>query len=184
LFGDYGALSPALSAPVGALKCIPAEFRGKVSGFLLQGVITKQLIPSIEWGVTLPLIDQFVGVQVYADLSMYARTWMSFDPQVNTYGISLLADGNIGGGVSGGLYALKVHANAQMGISGLYYSNGSYNVTGCGSVNAGVSAEVFYGLGWTGVDITSPDIGLKMKISDNGCDFSLMLGSCGENLCP
>lgn len=184
LFGDYGALSPALSAPFGALKCIPAEFRGKVSGFLLQGVITKQLIPSIEWGVTLPLIDQFVGVQVYADLSMYARTWMSFDPQVNTYGISLLADGNIGGGVSGGLYALKVHANAQMGISGLYYSNGSYNVTGCGSVNAGVSAEVFYGLGWTGVDITSPDIGLKMKISDTGCDFSLMLGSCGENLCP
>lgn len=184
LFGDYQAIPPALSSPFGALKCIPSEFQGKMSGFLLQGSITKQLIPSIEWGVTLPLIDQFVGVQVYADLSMYARTWMTFDPQVNTYGISLLAEGNIGGGLSGGLYSLSVHANAQMGISGTYFSNGSYNVTGCGSVKAGVSAEVFYGLGWTGVDITSPDLGLKMKISDSGTDFNLILGSCGDNLCP
>ena len=184
LFGDYQSVPPAISAPYGALKCIPAAFKNKVSGFLLQGTLTKQLIPSIEWGVTLPLIDEFVGVEIHADLAFNARTWMSFDPQVNNYGIALLAEGNIGGGASSGVFKLSTHANAQLGISGTYFSNGSYDVTGCGSVKAGVSAEVFYGLGWTGVDITSPDFGLKMKISDTGCNFNLMLGSCGENICP
>jgi len=184
LFGDYLAVPPDLATPFGALKCIPSAFQNKVSGFLLQGTLTKQLIPAIEWGVTLPLIDTYVGVQVHADLSMNARTWMSFDPQVNNYGISLLAEGNIGGGASSGIFALSTNANAQLGITGTYFSNGSYSVEGCGSVKAGVSAEVFYGLDWVGVDLTSPDLGLKMKISDSGCNFNLLLGSCGENLCP
>lgn len=186
LFGDYNAVPAQISTNFGSLKCIPAEFQGKVSGFLLQGRMTKQLIPQIEWGVTLPKIDLFVGAQLSADLTMHARTWMSFDPNVNTYGIALLAEGNISGGISGGIYSLYTSANAQLGISGTYYSNGSYNVTGCGSVKAGVTASVWLPepVGWTGVSITSPDIGLKMKISDSGCDFNLLLESCGENLCP
>ncbi|PKP47779.1 MAG: hypothetical protein CVT94_10295 [Bacteroidetes bacterium HGW-Bacteroidetes-11] len=184
LFGDYLAVPPDLATPFGALKCIPSAFQNKVSGFLLQGTLTKQLIPSIEWGVTLPLIDTYVGVQIYADLSMNARTWMSFDPQVNNYGISLLAEGNIGGGASSGIFALSTNANAQLGISGTYFSNGSYSVEGCGSVQAGVSAQVFYGAAWVGVDLTSPSLGLMMSINDNDWKFKLLLGSCGENLCP
>jgi TANFOR domain-containing protein len=186
LFGDYNAVPASIATNFGSLKCIPAEFQGKVSGFLLQGRMTKQLIPEIKWGVTLPKIDLFVGAQLRADLTLHARTWMSFDPNVNTYGIALLAEGNICGGVSGGIYSLYTSANAQLGISGTYYSNGSYNVTGCGSVKAGVTASVWLPepVGWTGVSITSPDIGLKMKISDSGTDFGLILESCGDNLCP
>lgn len=184
LFGDYSAVPPAIGGNFGSLRCIPPEFQGKVSGFLLQGRLTKQLIPSIEWGVTLPVIDQFVGVQLNADLSLNARTWMTFDPAVNTYGIALLAEGNINGGLSGGVYNISTFANAQLGISGTYYSNGNFDVTGCGSVKAGVSAEVLTPLGWEGVSIASPDIGLKLKISNTGTDFGLMLGSCGDNLCP
>ncbi len=184
LFGDYSAVPPAIGNTFGALKCIPPEFQNKVSGFLLQGTLTKQLIPSIEWGVTLPIIDEFVGVQINADVSMNARTWMSFDPAVNSYGISLLAEGNIGGGVSAGLFKISANANAQLGIAGVYYSNGDYTVLGCGSVKAGVSAEVLTPVGWEGVSLTSPDLGLKMKIGNTGTDFSLMLGSCGDNLCP
>lgn len=186
LFGDYKAVPPALGAPFGALKCIPTEFQNKVSGFLLQGGITKQLIPSIEWGVTIPVIEEFVGVQVNADLSINARTWMSFDPTVNTYGFSLLAEGAISGGASGGVFRLSTYAGAQLGISGVYYSNGNYNITGCGSMKAGVEAEVYTPppIGWIGVDIPSPEIGLTMKISSSGKGFSLILGSCGDNLCP
>jgi hypothetical protein len=184
LIGDYQAIPPTLKAPFGALKCIPSGFQTSVSGFLLQGGLTKQLIPPIEWGVTLPLIDKFVGVSLSADVSLNARAWMSFAPQVNEYGLSLLAEGNIEGGLSGGVFDISANANAQLGISGTYYSNGNYNITGCGSVQAGVKAEVFYGLGWTGVDITSPDIGLKMKIGNSGTDFKIILGSCGDNLCP
>ena len=184
LIGDYKAIPPTLKAPFGALKCIPSGFQNSVSGFLLQGGLTKQLIPPIEWGVTLPLIDKFVGVSLSADVSLNARTWMSFGPQVNEYGLSLLAEGNVAGGLSGGLFDISANANAQLGISGTYYSNGNYNIIGCGSVQAGVKAEVFYGLGWTGVDLTSPNIGLKMKIGNAGTDFSIILGSCGDNLCP
>lgn len=184
LFGDYAAVPPEIGNLFGALKCIPLDFQNKVSGFLLQGTLTKQLIPSIEWGVTLPLIDQFVGVQLKADLSMTARTWMSFNPEVNTYGISLLADGYVQGGVSSGLFRVSAFANAQLGITGSYYSNGDYEVLGCGSVKAGVEAEVFYGIDWTGVSLVSPDVGLKMKIGNTGTSFNLILGSCGENLCP
>jgi hypothetical protein len=105
---------------------------------------------------------------------------------VNTYGIALLAEGNISGDLSGGIYSVNTHANAQLGISGTYYSNGNYNVTGCGSVSAGVKAEVWLPepVGWTGVDLTSPDIGLKMSIGNTGTDFNLLLGKCGDNLCP
>jgi TANFOR domain-containing protein len=184
LFGDYSAVPPEIVSNFGALKCIPPEFQGKVSGFLLQGRLTKQIIPSIEWGVTIPVINQFVGVQLNADLSLNARTWMTFDPAVNTYGIALLAEGNINGGISAGVYNISTFANAQLGISGTYYSNGNFNVTGCGSVKAGVSAEVLTPMGWEGVSIASPDIGLKMKISNTGTDFGLMVGSCGDNLCP
>ncbi|MDY0103500.1 MAG: hypothetical protein RBS07_11215 [Lentimicrobium sp.] len=184
LIGDYQTIPPTLKAPFGALKCIPSGFQNSVSGFLLQGGLTKQLIAPIEWGVTLPLIDKFIGVNLSADVSLNARTWMSFAPQVNEYGLSLLAEGNIAGGLSGTAFNISANANAQLGISGTYYSNGNYNIIGCGSVQAGVKAEVFYGLGWTGVDITSPDIGLKMKISNSGSDFNLILGSCGDNLCP
>lgn len=186
LFGDYSAVPPAIESNFGALKCIPPEFQGKVTGFLLQGRLAKQLIPPIQWGVTLPLIDQYVGVYLGADLSLNARTWMSFDPAVNTYGIALLAEGNVSGGLSGGVYNIAAYANAQLGISGTYYSNGGYNVTGCGSVGAGVKAEVWLPepVGWTGVSVASPDIGIKMMISNSGTDFNLLLGKCGENLCP
>lgn len=186
LFGDYSAVPPAIQGNYGALRCIPPEFQGRVSGFLLQGRLTKQLIPPIEWGVTLPKIDLKVGVFIGADLTMNARTWMSFDPAVNTYGIALLAEGNISGDLSGGIYSINTHANAQLGISGTYYSNGNYNVTGCGSVSAGVKAEVWLPepVGWTGVDLTSPDVGLKMTIGNTGTDFNLLLGKCGDNLCP
>lgn len=186
LFGEYNSVPSSISTNFGSLRCIPPEFQSKVTGFLLQGRLTKQLIPPIEWGVTLPKIDVFVGVSLNADLTLNARTWMSFDPAVNTYGISLLAEGNISGGISGGIYNLYTSANAQLGISGVYYSNGNYSVTGCGSVKAGVSANVWLPepIGWTGVSLTSPDVGLKMRISNTGTDFNLLLGSCGDNLCP
>ncbi len=184
LIGAYDAIPPTLKAPFGALKCIPSGFQNSISGFLLQGGLTRQLIPPIEWGVNVPLIDQFVGVSLSADVSLNARTWMSFAPEVNEYGLSLLAEGKITGGVSATGVKISANANAQLGISGVYYSNGDYTILGCGSVQAGVQAEVFYGIGWTGVDITSPDIGLMMKISNTGTDFNLILGSCGDNLCP
>lgn len=184
LFGDYSAVPPSIGTAFGALKCIPPAFQGKVSGFLLQGGITKQIIPSIEWGVTVPILDEYVGVQVKADFSLNARTWMSFDPQVNNYGIALLAEGVVAGGVNSGVLALSTYAKAQMGVAGTYSSNGNYEVMGCGSVSAGVEAEVFAGIDWVGVDITSPDVGLTMKIANTGMNFKLLLGSCGDNLCP
>jgi hypothetical protein len=96
----------------------------------------------------------------------------------------VLAEGNIGGGASSGIFEVNSNATAQLGITGTYYSNGSYSVVGCGSVQAGVTAQVFYGLGWVGVDLTSPSLGLMMSINDNDWKFKLLLESCSENLCP
>ncbi len=184
LFGDYSAIPPTVGSPFGALKCIPSAFQGKVSGFLLQGGITKQIIPSIEWGVEVPILETYVGVMVKADFSLNARTWMSFDPQVNSYGISLLAEGVVAGGVNSGVLALSTYAKAQMGVSGTYFSNGNYEVMGCGSVSAGVEAAVYSVVDWISVDIPSPSIGLTMKIANTGMSFNMLLGNCGDNLCP
>lgn len=188
LIGDYTAVPPTISAPYGSMTCIPPEFQGMVSGFLLQGSITKQLIPPVECGFTLPIIDMFVGVGVSADLSLSARTWMSFGSNVNSYGIATLAEGKISGGLAGGLFTVDVNADAQIGVSGTYYSNGTYSLIGCGSVQAGVSASVFLPdelpPTWESVSVTSPALGIKMNITNNGVDCDLILGSCSQNVCP
>jgi TANFOR domain-containing protein len=185
LFGDYSDVPPDLTVQYGAVKCIPPAFQGSVRGFLLQGSITKQLIPSIEWGVTLPVIDKFIGVELNADVSMFARLWMTFDPNVNTYGMAMLAEGNINGGVSTGTIDLSAFANAQLGIAGTYHSDGYYHLIGCASLALGVSASVFVGIDWIDVSLASPDVGLKMDIDRNtGMSFGLKLGSCAENMCP
>ena len=184
LFGAYNAVPPAITGTMGSMRCIPSEFQGSVSGFLLQGRLTKQLIPSLSWGTTLPIIDQFVGLQLQADLSLYARTWMSFNEATNNYGIAMLAEGNISGGVYTGLYNMSTSVNAQLGVLGEYKSNGIYSIIGCGSVHASMNAEVMTPTGYEGVSVSSPDIGVKMHVSNAGTNLQLILGKCGENLCP
>ncbi|MEE4176769.1 MAG: hypothetical protein V2I46_04595 [Bacteroides sp.] len=186
LFGDYKDVPPALAAPFGALTCIPSAFQSHVSGFLLQGSLTKELIHPIEWGVPVPESDEVIGVKVNADLSLYARTWMSFDPAVNTYGLSLMAQGDIAGSASIEVFNVSAYAKAQLGIAGVYYSNGNYDITGCGSLSAGASAEFLTPLGWIDWSTPSPEFGLTLKIASTGTDFNLFLGSCTSSgsLCP
>ncbi len=187
LFGDYTTVPPSISAPYGSMTCIPPEFQGSVSGFLLQGSITKQLIPPVECGFTLPVIDQFVGVNVSADLSLTARTWMTFGSNVNSYGIATMAEGKVSGGLATGVFNINVNTNAQLGVSGTYYSNGNFSLIGCGSVQAGVSGSVCCdptSLEWVDFNLASPALGIKMNISNSGVDCDLLLESCSSNICP
>ncbi len=186
LFGDYSAVPPALAAPFGALTCIPPAFQNKVSGFLLQGSLTKEILPAQGWGVPVPKSDQVLGVNVNADVSLYARTWMSFDPAVNTYGLALMATGDVAGNASIEVFKVSAYAQAQLGVAGVYYSNGNYDITGCGSLSVGASAEFLTPLGWIDWGVDAPDFGLKLKIASTGTDFNLFFGSCTSrgSLCP
>lgn len=187
LFGDYDGVPPSLSSGFGSFKCIPPEFKDHVSGFLISAGITKPIIDPIS----IPAV--LVTIKAGLDVSLNARTWMSFGGAGTTYGIGVLAEGNayFNGTCEATCTSLKVSANAQFGISGTYNTSGLFNVDGCASLSLGLKGEQC--LGAMGIccgscclsaDILDVTLGANVHYDNtNGVSFGLKSSSC-DSQCP
>ncbi|MEI6172890.1 MAG: hypothetical protein WCR01_04010 [Bacteroidota bacterium] len=187
LFGDYDAVPPALNAGFGSFKCIPSSFQNHVSGFLISAGVNKPIVDPITISAVL------LTVEAGLDLSLNARSWMSFDEGGTTFGIGVLAEGNayFNGNCEATCSSLNVGANAQFGISGTYNTSGLFNVDGCSSLSLTLRGEqcvgamgVCCGSCCLGVDILDVTLGANVHYdNNNGVNMNLITSSCNTQ-CP
>ena len=187
LFGDYGGVPPTISTGYGSFKCIPSDFQTHISGFLLSAGIKKPVVDPISISAVL------VTVNAGVDVSLNARTWMSFGGDGTTFGIGALAEGTayFGGTCEATCTSLTVGADLQFGIGGTYSTNGTFSVDGCSSIGLTLKGEQCLGAmgiccGSCCLDVDILDVILGANVhydNNNGVSIGLQTSSCSTQ-CP
>lgn len=187
-FGKYSGYPTELSAGMGDIKCLPSAFTNKVSGFIFQAGLHKQLLPSIHFS-----IPALLTVDFKADLGLTTRVWKEFGGN-NEYGLSLLAKGVVSasGSCDATCTEFGASADAQIGITGIYQPTTKYYaINGCGSVGFELGITQKLGAldiccGACSVTVNSghKDVGVNVSYDSNsGANFDLQFQSCGSQ-CP
>jgi TANFOR domain-containing protein len=187
LIGDYNNVPPVMSGKYGSYKCLPSSFKNHISGFLLQAGGKVELLSGLHFDFVLASVD--VGV----DVGNVQRMWMSFDDAGNTYGIALLQYCHIyaEGGLEATCTSVSAGMEFEMGASGVYVSNGNYEINGCASTSFHISGKQCLGaLGvccddcCASVGIGDPTVGLTLHYDNvNGVDYGITSSSCNKQ-CP
>jgi TANFOR domain-containing protein len=183
MFGNYTGISAEVANKIGEARCLPSDFKQNMHGFFLSAGITKQVLPHLNWDFGVVSVD--AGV----DLSIDARTFMTFGQGGTVFGLGIMAEGHAFASGSCDVTCTSVTADAklQVGISGDYnVTNHNFNIDGCASVALKLIAEqcvpVLVGCGPCGsLDLAAITLGATMHLDNiNGFSMGITTQSCDQ----
>jgi TANFOR domain-containing protein len=183
MFGNYTGLPAEVASKIGNARCLPNDFKQNMHGFFLTAGITKQVLPRIDWDFGV------VSVTAGVDLSVDARTFMTFGQGGTRFGLGVLAEGHAyaSGKCKATCTSVTADANLQVGVSGDYNASSHvFSIDGCASASLKLVAEqcvpVLVGCGPCGsLNLASVTLGANMHL-DNSSGFSMGIttSSCDQ----
>jgi hypothetical protein len=117
---------------------LPNDFKQNIHGFFLSAGITKQVLPHLNWDFGVVSVD--AGV----DLSINARTFMTFGQGGTIFSLGVLAEGHAfaSGHCKPTCTSVSADTSLQVGISGDYnVTTKTFNIDGCASASLKLEAE-------------------------------------------
>jgi len=184
LFGNYTGIPAEVSAKIGNARCLPNDFKQNMHGFFLSAGITKQVLPKLDWNFAL------VSVKAGVDLSIDARSFMTFGHGGAVFGLGVLAEGHAyaSGKLEVTCTSASADASIQVGISGDYnLASHAYNIDGCASVALSLSAMQCAGVmgvcsgACVSVSLPKITIGASMHLDNsNGFSMGITTESCDQ----
>lgn len=186
LIGNYNSTpSGDLAKGIGAFGCLPADFQGKVKGFLFQGTITRSIA---DVGGNFLLVEG--GVKVTASLN--ARVYGSF-AGTKTYGLGVLANVNANAFLNSPATctSISASANAEAMVTGTYVTTTkTLTIDGCISLEVKGKLEQCAPLGPNVCppicvgDAVSKALGINISIDSNkNFNANAFFGTCTGNAC-